>query len=55
MRLTSAEKNLFPSKDQTQGGGGINFNNYDKIPVEMSGEDCPRPIEGFPSRCSVTR
>merc|ERR1719409_2281177 len=42
------EKNLFPAKDQTQGGGGINFNNYDKIPVEMSGEDCPEPIEGFP-------
>ena len=42
------EKNLFPNKDQTQGGGGINFNNYDKIPVEMSGENCPEPIEGFP-------
>ncbi|CAI8008081.1 Putative ATP-dependent RNA helicase Pl10 [Geodia barretti] len=26
---------------------GINFDNYDRIPVEISGDNCPRPIVGF--------
>uniref|UniRef100_A0A7S3JRZ4 RNA helicase n=1 Tax=Aureoumbra lagunensis TaxID=44058 RepID=A0A7S3JRZ4_9STRA len=41
------ERELFPPKNETQ-GTGINFSNYDKIPVEMSGEDCPEPYEEFP-------
>jgi ATP-dependent RNA helicase DDX3X len=37
------EARLFDRSDhQTQ---GINFDNYDKIPVEVSGEGCPDPIE----------
>ncbi|KAH8074485.1 helicase [Aureococcus anophagefferens] len=42
------EREIFPPKENTQ-GTGINFNNYDKIPVEMSGEDCPEPFEEFPT------
>jgi ATP-dependent RNA helicase DDX3X len=26
---------------------GINFDNYDRIPVEISGDNCPRPIAAF--------
>ena len=26
---------------------GINFNKYDSIPVEVSGENCPKPIQTF--------
>ena len=26
---------------------GINFDNYDKIPVEVSGENCPQPLTSF--------
>ncbi|KAJ8611866.1 hypothetical protein CTAYLR_005779 [Chrysophaeum taylorii] len=42
-----AERELFPPKSETQ-GTGINFANYDKIPVEMSGDDCPEPFDDFP-------
>jgi ATP-dependent RNA helicase DDX3X len=39
------EARLFDRKDhQVQ---GINFDNYDKIPVEVSGEGCPEPIEAY--------
>ncbi|GMT04602.1 hypothetical protein PENTCL1PPCAC_26776, partial [Pristionchus entomophagus] len=38
----SAEKMLF-----NQANSGINFDNYENIPVEMSGEDTPVAIERF--------
>jgi ATP-dependent RNA helicase DDX3X len=39
------EKRLFDRSDhQTT---GINFDNYDKIPIEVSGEGCPDPIEEY--------
>jgi ATP-dependent RNA helicase DDX3X len=39
------EKQLFGSDDhQTT---GINFDNYDKIPVEVSGDDAPDPIDTY--------
>ena len=39
------EKQLFGSDDhQTT---GINFDNYDKIPVEVSGDDAPEPIDTY--------
>ena len=41
------ERELFPPKSETQ-GTGINFANYDKIPVEMSGDECPEAYEDFP-------
>ena len=39
------ERQLFGKEDhQTT---GINFDNYDKIPVEVSGENCPDPIDTY--------
>ena len=39
------ERTLFHKDDhQTT---GINFDNYDKIPVEVSGEGCPDPIDEY--------
>ena len=37
----------FPSELFGRVNTGINFDNYDSIPVEMSGENCPPPIAGF--------
>ena len=39
------EARLFDNSDKQ--ATGINFDNYDKIPVEVSGEDCPDPIEEY--------
>ena len=41
------ERELFPPPSEGH-ATGINFGNYDKIPVEMSGELCPEPYEEFP-------
>ena len=38
------EKELFEGKGQ---GIGINFANYDNIPVECTGRDCPECFETF--------
>mmetsp|Transcript_88012 Transcript_88012/g.179566 ORF Transcript_88012/g.179566 Transcript_88012/m.179566 type:complete len:620 (-) Transcript_88012:317-2176(-) len=38
------ERTLYESDHQTT---GINFDNYDKIPVEVSGENAPDPIETY--------
>ena len=38
------ERQLFESEHQTT---GINFDNYDKIPVEVSGENAPEPIDTY--------
>ncbi|KAF6009920.1 DEAD-box ATP-dependent RNA helicase [Brettanomyces bruxellensis] len=35
-----------PEKEE-KSAGGINFDNYDDIPVEVSGEDAPEPIDKF--------
>ena len=39
------EKELFGSEDTVQ--QGINFENYDKIPVEVSGRDTPQEVKKF--------
>jgi ATP-dependent RNA helicase DDX3X len=39
------ERTLFHREDQQK--TGINFDNYDKIPVEVSGEGCPDPIDVY--------
>jgi len=41
------EARLFDSGDKQT--TGINFDNYDKIPIEVSGEDCPDPIDEYSS------
>lgn len=38
------EAELFGDRGVTQ---GINFDNYDKIPVEVSGQSCPKPVDDF--------
>ena len=38
------EEELFNSG---HGPSGINFERYEDIPVEMTGTDCPRAIDGF--------
>ena len=38
-----AEKDIFGA----QGNSGINFDVYDEIPVETSGEDCPPQLTTF--------
>jgi len=40
------EEELFGSGGMTQ---GINFDIYDKIPVEVSGQACPEPVDDFAS------
>lgn len=42
--LTLHHSDLFPASGQSK---GINFENYDNIPVEATGEDCPEHIENF--------
>jgi ATP-dependent RNA helicase DDX3X len=39
------EQTLFGGEDKQK--TGINFDNYDKIPVEVTGNDCPYPIEEY--------
>lgn len=39
------ERTLFGGDDKQT--TGINFDNYDKIPVEVSGEGCPDPIDVY--------
>jgi ATP-dependent RNA helicase DDX3X len=39
------ERQLFGREDQQT--TGINFDNYDKIPVEVSGDNVPEPIEVY--------
>ena len=39
------EARLFDNSDKQS--TGINFDNYDKIPIEVSGEDAPEPIEEY--------
>jgi ATP-dependent RNA helicase DDX3X len=39
------ERTLFGGDDKQT--TGINFDNYDKIPVEVSGNDCPDPIDEY--------
>lgn len=39
------EQRLFDNSDKQS--TGINFDNYDKIPIEVSGEDIPDPIEEY--------
>jgi len=39
------EQRLFDREDKQT--TGINFDNYDKIPIEVSGEDIPEPIETY--------
>jgi len=39
------EKQLFESGDRQT--TGINFDNYDKIPVECTGNDIPEPIDDY--------
>lgn len=39
------ERQLFDREDKQT--TGINFDNYDKIPVEVSGTDAPEPIEEY--------
>ena len=39
------EARLFDSTDKQT--TGINFDNYDKIPIEVSGQDCPDPIDEY--------
>ena len=42
------ERELFGvPNDPTKGQSGINFSNYDDIPVEASGHDCPEPVHAF--------
>jgi ATP-dependent RNA helicase DDX3X len=40
-----AEKSLFGGEGRQV--TGINFDNYDKIPIEVSGEGCPDPIDVY--------
>jgi len=37
----------FKERNETHSGSGINFNQYDSIPVNVSGEECPPPIGTF--------
>jgi ATP-dependent RNA helicase DDX3X len=39
------ERTLFGGDDKQT--TGINFDNYDKIPVEVSGNGCPDPIDAY--------
>jgi ATP-dependent RNA helicase DDX3X len=39
------EQRLFDSEDKQT--TGINFDRYDKIPIEVSGENVPQPIESY--------
>lgn len=39
------ERSLFGTGDRQT--TGINFDNYDKIPVEVSGDGCPEPIDEY--------
>ena len=39
------ERTLFGREDRQT--TGINFDNYDKIPVEVSGEGCPDPVDEY--------
>ena len=39
------EKELFDTKEG--GGTGINFDTFEEIPVEATGDKCPEPIEDF--------
>src|SRR5579859_3613854 len=43
------ERELFGSGDTHKQPTGINFDNYDDIPVEASGQDVPAPISAFTS------
>ena len=36
-----------PDQDETHSSSGINFDNYDDIPVEASGDNVPEPITAF--------
>ena len=40
--IVSVRSQLFGSVNT-----GINFDNYDSIPVETSGENCPQPMTNF--------
>lgn len=40
------EEKLFGTEKATP-SGGINFDNYDNIPVDVSGQDCPDAIGSF--------
>lgn len=42
---TRLEQRLFDNSDRQS--TGINFENYDKIPIEVSGDDVPDPIEEY--------
>jgi ATP-dependent RNA helicase DDX3X len=45
---TKAERDLFGMPDDpTKAHTGINFSNYDDIPVEASGQDVPEPVTAF--------
>lgn len=48
-RNEKLELELFgpPEESDTQSSSGINFDNYDDIPVEASGDDVPEPITAF--------
>ncbi|CCF59691.1 hypothetical protein KAFR_0H02820 [Kazachstania africana CBS 2517] len=48
-RNEGLELKLFGEASESHGSGGINFDNYDDIPVEASGEDVPDPIMEFTS------
>jgi hypothetical protein len=39
------EARLFDSSDKQT--TGINFDNYDKIPIEVSGQNVPEPIDSY--------
>jgi ATP-dependent RNA helicase DDX3X len=39
------ESRLFDSEDKQT--TGINFDNYDKIPIEVTGENLPQPIDSY--------
>ncbi|EHY51810.1 ATP-dependent RNA helicase ded1 [Exophiala dermatitidis] len=42
------ERELFGAPNETKGQGtGINFANYDDIPVEASGQNVPEPVNAF--------
>lgn len=43
------ELQLFGDPKKEKDPSGINFDNYDDIPVEVSGENAPKPIEQFTS------
>ena len=46
MRLDPRQERQLFNREQEQ-GTGINFDKYDKIPVETSGGDCPEPVEEY--------